>query len=1172
MKNHGTSRDKNFPPKAQPTLITETQASREARAPVVSITIRCPTATQASREARVTVDQPWYARKKSQETHPVETAVNVIQASREARMQTVSPQCETLQKFNPQSYLSALLLSRANDIESNPGPIEDDACQKCKINVNWSSLAIQCDGCDKWSHKNCIDISNNEFQRLEDNSTIWLCKSCGLRNIHSSFFNSKENMSPTSLSFDSFNSPGKPLYSSSPIRQNRPDQPKVQLRIINVNCQSVLAKRHQLAHLLDSTSPDVVIGTESWLNSEISNNSVFPTDRYTVFRRDRGSRGGGVFILIENSIHATCEENLNTNCEILWCKIHLQRQKQLYIGAYYRPQELDEDSLLQLELSVNRLQDTNSIIILGGDFNTPGWDWVNNRPKPTCRNHEIYEKLNNIIDDSGMQQMITKPTRNNNTLDLIITNYPSRISNPDTIPGISDHHIATVSVNVLPLRRQQTPRQIPQYGKANWSEMTTELTKLKTTMEQIEDNVNPEALWNLFKNEMHTIIKKFIPHKKAKKIQKLPYITKEIERLIRKRNRKYQQMKEKQRNLEQSTEEYIQLETDIKNLKKEIQQKMRRSYWDYMDKIIDPDLPENNQLDSMKRFWHFIKVNKKDSHGVPRLKKDGQISISSKDKANSLNRQFQSVFSPQPDSLPEDLLGKSTHPSATDINITTHGIFKMLKKLKPYKAAGPDNITARVLKELAQPIAPILKMIFQASYDTGILPQEWREANVVPVFKKGAQSDPANYRPISLTCISCKLMEHIVASNIMAHARSNNILYKLQHGFLDKRSCETQLIEFQNDILQNLNNNQQTDVLIMDFAKAFDKVSHMHLIKKLDYYGVRGKSNRWIKSFLSDRQQQVLLEGEHSDKVPVTSGVPQGSVLGPCLFIYYINDIANNMTSTIRLFADDTVAYLAIKGKKDADKLQEDLNKLGEWEKKWQMEFHPQKCEVLSITKNRTIQHHTYKLHGQELQHVNRAKYLGVTITSDMSWNTHITNIISKASKNLGFLKRNLQSNVPSVKERAYKALVRPILEYAPTVWDPYTLENINRVEMIQRRAARYVLNQYGRRSSVNAMLKELKWPLLETRRKVSRLCMLYKATNKLVELPSQEIQLKSNTRSSLRINNSKAFNIPDTPKHYIKESFYPKTIREWNILPEKIVTADTIESFRNLVMKHFYK
>ena len=175
----------------------------------------------------------------------------------------------------------------------------------------------------------------------------------------------------------------------------------------------------------------------------------------------------------------------------------------------------------------------------------------------------------------------------------------------------------------------------------------------------------------------------------------------------------------------------------------------------------------------------------------------------------------------------------------------------------------------------------------------------------------------------------------------------------------------------------------------MDFAKAFDKVSHMHLIKKLDYYGVRGKSNRWIKSFLSDRQQQVLLEGEHSDKVPVTSGVPQGSVLGPCLFIYYINDIANNMTSTIRLFADDTVAYLAIKGKKDADKLQEDLNKLGEWEKKWQMEFHPQKCEVLSITKNRTIQHHTYKLHGQELQQVNRAKYLGVTITSDMSWNTH---------------------------------------------------------------------------------------------------------------------------------------------------------------------------------------
>jgi len=143
----------------------------------------------------------------------------------------------------------------------------------------------------------------------------------------------------------------------------------------------------------------------------------------------------------------------------------------------------------------------------------------------------------------------------------------------------------------------------------------------------------------------------------------------------------------------------------------------------------------------------------------------------------------------------------------------------------------------------------------------------------------------------------------------------------------------------------------------MDFAKAFNKVSHKHLICKLNYYGVRGKTNRWIKAFLSDRQQCVVLEGVKSDMGPVTSGVPQGSVLRPCLFIYYINDITEDMTSTVRLFTDDTVAYLAVRGDNDAAQLQTDLNKLGDWEEKWLMEFHPQKCEVLSITKSRSAIH-----------------------------------------------------------------------------------------------------------------------------------------------------------------------------------------------------------------------
>ena len=288
-------------------------------------------------------------------------------------------------------------------------------------------------------------------------------------------------------------SPGKPLYCSSPLREIKPALRKTHLKVLNINCQSVWAKRLELAHLIESTNPDIIIGTESWLNSDISNNSVFPTDKYNVIRRDRGSRGGGVFILTENSLNATHEEDLETECEITWCKIHLQRQKQIYVGAYYRPNETDADSLQYLENSINKLRDTNSIILLGGDFNTPGWDWENNKPKASCRHHNIYEKLNDIINDAGLQQVITKPTRLDNTLDLIITNIPSRISNVNTIPGISDHHIATCNVNVLPLRRQQTPRWILQYGKANWQRMTEELKELQAKMETL-DPKNPRTV------------------------------------------------------------------------------------------------------------------------------------------------------------------------------------------------------------------------------------------------------------------------------------------------------------------------------------------------------------------------------------------------------------------------------------------------------------------------------------------------------------------------------------------------------------------------------------------------------------------------------------------------------------------------------------------------------
>ena len=318
----------------------------------------------------------------------------------------------------------------------------------------------------------------------------------------------------------------------------------------------------------------------------------------------------------------------------------------------------------------------------------------------------------------------------------------------------------------------------------------------------------------------------------------------------------------------------------------------------------------------MKRFWTYIKHKRTDCKGIAPLRSDGLLHSDTTDQSNILNKQFQSAFSEKininKDQFNEKCQMNGQFPSAPETNITCAGVLKLLQKINPNKAAGQDNIRPKISKELATEIAPILTIIFRISFETGEVPPDWRSANVSPVYKKGDRYKAENYRPISLTCICCKLMEHIVTSHIMGHADRNNILYPLQHGFRCKRSCETQLIEFIDETSKNMASGKQTDVLIMDFSKAFDKVSHNLLAHKLEHYGIRGKTNNWIKNFLHDRSHTVVVDGVTSDYISVDSGVPQGSVLGLSLFLFYINDMPQGLKSTVRLFADDTIAYYNI--------------------------------------------------------------------------------------------------------------------------------------------------------------------------------------------------------------------------------------------------------------------
>ena len=305
-----------------------------------------------------------------------------------------------------------------------------------------------------------------------------------------------------------------------------------------------------------------------------------------------------------------------------------------------------------------------------------------------------------------------------------------------------------------------------------------------------------------------------------------------------------------------------------------------------------------------------------------------------KDKADILNRQYHSVFThEEPDISVPDPDG-DPYPDMDNITVTEEGVGKLLQRSNPRKATGPDMLPPRILKECCEELSPILTIIFNKSLQTGTVSDDWKAANNSAVFKKGQRYDPANYRPVSLTCLCCKILEHIIVSNVMKHVDYYKILSDCQHGFR-ARSCETQPVTLCHDLSSSLDKGIQTDIVVLDFSKAFDRVPHQRLLRKLLHYGIRGNTHSWIASSLSDCTQRVVVEGSSSDRVPVLSGVPQGSVLGPLLFLLFINDLPDKIASKTRLFADDCIVYRQIKDQSDCKALQEDLNRLAEWETKW---------------------------------------------------------------------------------------------------------------------------------------------------------------------------------------------------------------------------------------------
>ena len=585
---------------------------------------------------------------------------------------------------------------------------------------------------------------------------------------------------------------------------------------------------------------------------------------------------------------------------------------------------------------------------------------------------------------------------------------------------------------------KKAKREVPLYHKADWDSLRQDCSTFSD--EYLSSNPREESVetnWTRIKTSIQNLTKLHIPHKTVGTRYNLPYMTQAIKRKIRKRQRIYRRYKKHHRKRDDAM---------CKALRREINSDLKSAYSDHINKLFDT---EEDKPGAMKRFYRFLKSLRRDACGVSPLKSGGRIFATSKEKADACNRQFHGAFSGgSNDELPEP--AGTALPAMPDIVVTEPGVRKLLAGLNASKASGPDNIAARVLKECADALAPVLSDFYQQTLDDGEVPQDWKQQRVNPIFKKGSRTDPANYRPVALTSILCKTMEHIIASQLHTHLDRHGYICDNQHGFRRCRSCETQLFSTTQDFINAIEEGNRIDAIVLDFSKAFDKVDHERLLVKLQHCGVSGNLLSWVESWLVGRKQRVVVDGAESEECDVASGVPQGSVLGPLFFIIFINDITHGLHSNIRLFADDALLYQTINDEDDCLKLQEDIDSLVAWADRWCMEFNAKKCNTIHIMSKhlkRTAVCVPYTMKGEILERVTDCKYLGVTINEHMNWRPHIDNIVGQAHSKLAFLERNLSTCPQDLKDRAYKTLVRPAVEYASAIWDKTNNHDIFRLD-----------------------------------------------------------------------------------------------------------------------------
>ena len=908
---------------------------------------------------------------------------------------------------------------------------------------------------------------------------------------------------------------------------------------------------------------DFICISETFFDSSISSDDEdIAIKDYSIIRADHPSnlKQGGVCIYYKESL-AVESIDINFLNECILCEVTLDKLKG-YITVLYRSpsqnsSEFDNflsgfENILNL---INSFKPDFSIIL--GDFNGRSKSWWQDDI-----NNDEGTKIDALTSYHGLHQLISEPTHilanSSSCIDLIFTDQPNLVTDCGVHPSLHPnchHQIIYCKLNLNIVYPPPYRRLVWDFKRANIDAIREAIKTVAWHYMFLNKTVHEQVA--VFNNILLNIFTNYTPHKNIIVDDRdPPWMTKRIKDKINLKSTLYK------------SKDFIELQNLSSEISEMISVRKEEYYLHLSEKLNNPNTSSKTYWSILKSFYKGNKVPL-----IPPLLVNNKFVSDFTKKANLFNDFFASQCTPLSNNstLPKKYF--LTEKRLITIDFNKDDILKIIRNLNVNKAHGHDEISIRMLKICDSAVTEPLSILFKNCIGSGIFPNIWKMSHIIPTHKKNDKCLINNYRPVSLLPICSKIFERIIYNPVFLYLENNNLLTPNQSGFRPNDSCVNQLLSIVHKIYSDFDECPSLEVRsnFLDISKAFDKVWHEGLIFKLETIGISGNLLKLFESFLSNRQQRVVLNGQHSIWAPVLAGVPQGSILGPILFLIYINDLPNNLESLAKLFADDTSLFSTVYNPyKSAKLLNDDLLKISDWAYKWKMLFNPdvtkQAQEVIFSRKSKKTDHPVVYFNNAPVAKASCQKHLGMHLDEKLSFNTHIKEKIAKANKGIGII-RKLAYYLPRQSLiTIYKSFVRPHVDYGDIIYDqPNNEQFCNMVERVQYNAALAITGAI-KGTSQQKIYNELGFESLRFRRWFRRLCVFYKI--KATQLPSYLYDLipKSNHNYNTR-------NIDHIDPYFcrtdvFKYSFFPYTIVEWNKLDANLKNAKSYMCFRNSLLK----